>query len=120
VTDAIPEITTSSALVVVDELRYRGPLLGLFGKPVWQVRWRRVDNPLVQGVSVLGMGQTAGAAEVAGEAFGFLVHWRRDLRRPIGGRRSDEPREQPGTRPLAALDLANLSSPTRSAQPSAD
>jgi len=108
---AIPHITTSSARIVVDELRFRGRLFGLIGLPVWRVHWRRTDHPRRRAISVLRSGQTAGCAELAGEPFDFVVRWRRDRRRRIAERPSRPRRELPFVTPAAVLKLAGNPAP---------
>lgn len=113
--NAIPHITTSSARIVVDELRFRGRLFGLIGSPVWRVHWRRTDHPRTRAMSVLRSGQTAGCAKLAGEPFDFVVRWRRDRRRRIAERSLPPQRELPFVTPAAVLQLAEY--PAHSAAP---
>jgi hypothetical protein len=104
---AIPHITTSSARIVVDELRFRRSLLfGLVGRPVWHVHWRRTDQSRQRSTSFLRPGQTAGCAELAGESFDFVVRWRRDRRRPITHHPLQPSREQAFVTPAAVMELA--------------
>lgn len=81
---AIPEIHISRTDIVAAETRLRGPLFGLIGEPLWQVRWCQVDDPAIQSVSTLRPGEESGSAEVAGQRFEYVVRWRRDLRRRPG------------------------------------
>jgi hypothetical protein len=103
---AIPHITTSSARIVVDELRFRRRHFGLLGAPVWHIRWRRTDQSRKRSISFLRPGQTAGCAELAGESFDFVVRWRRDRRRPITHRPLQLSREQAFVTPAAVMGLA--------------
>ena len=49
----VPGITTSSDDIVVDDIKYRQPFLGLFGEERWIIVWRSVSNPDTRGETVL-------------------------------------------------------------------
>jgi len=79
--EPLPEIATNNPGIVVDDITYCQPWLGLFGSPYWQITWRSVENPDLQSVTRLPCDGRAGSADLAGQSFAFTVRWRRDLRR---------------------------------------
>jgi len=95
--EPLPEITTDHPGIVVEDLNYRLPWLGLFGHPYWEITWRRVDEPECQGVTRIACDDRAGAAVLDGLPFSFRVRWRHDLRRRRGILTADNPVVTPGS-----------------------
>ena len=79
----VPGITTSSDDIVVDDIKYRQPFLGLFGEERWIIVWRSVSNPDTRGETVLRAEARSGSATLGGEPFTFAVRWREDRRRAV-------------------------------------
>jgi hypothetical protein len=100
--EPLPEITTDHPGIVVDDLNYCVPWLGVFGSPYWEITWRRVEDPERLGVTRLARDDRAGVAELDGQPFSFTVRWRRDLRR----RRETAYDDNPVAPPPAALQPA--------------
>jgi len=71
----VPEISISHPGIVVDAMAYRAPLLGFFGTPRWEVRWRLVEDPQQRCTSLLPLGASGGHVELAGLTFSYKASW---------------------------------------------
>ncbi len=100
----VPDITISRDDVVVDSVIYRPAVLGLFGRPRWQVCWRSATQPGLLHCQLIDRDCRAGSAVLGDQPFSFLVRWRADRRRSIL-KRYDEDMVTPQT----VLQLAEIS-----------